>query len=141
MTAQLLFFIAPVISITFSTESAPLFIALTISSSLKAETEKIRQATSNQYFKFDEEDGVKTFNKREYLLAQSKTRLYAVCKAYNMRKYKHLALYSLVSAILKLPDIEKIIYNLVVTDRHYKIAEEDLDAMQGAAFRNKAKSW
>lgn len=104
---------------------------------LKAETEKIRQATSNQYFKFDEEDGVKTFNKREYLLAQSKTRLYAVCKAYGMRKYKHLALYSLVSAILKLPDIEKIIYNLVVTDRHYKIAEEDLDAMQGAAYKKK----
>ncbi|MEF9960026.1 MAG: hypothetical protein RR448_00165 [Niameybacter sp.] len=30
---------------------------------IKEETEKARKATSNKYFKFDEEDGVKTFNK------------------------------------------------------------------------------
>lgn len=45
---------------------------------LKAETEKIRTATSNKYFKFDEEDGVKTFNKREYLLDQPKSKLHAI---------------------------------------------------------------
>ncbi len=102
---------------------------------LKAEMEKIRKATSNQYFKFDEEDGVKSFNKREYLLDQPKARLYTICKAHDMKKYKKLALYSLVSAILKLPDIGKTIYDLVVSDRHYKIADEDLEAIRSSAFK------
>lgn len=103
---------------------SPRYIAL-----LKAETEKIRTATSNQYFKFDEGDGVKTFNKREYLLEQPKSRLYTVCKAHGMKKYKKLALYSLVSAILKLGDIDNIIYDLIITDRHY-IADEDLEVLR-----------
>jgi transposase-like protein len=51
---------------------------------LKAQTEKIRIATSNKYFKFDEEDGVKSFNRREYLLDQPKSKLYAICKNHDM---------------------------------------------------------
>jgi hypothetical protein len=31
---------------------------------------------------------------------------------------------------MKLPDIGNIIYELVITDRHYKIAEEDLQTIQ-----------
>jgi hypothetical protein len=107
---------------------------------LKAETEKIRTASSNQYFKFDEEDGVKTFNKREYLLDQPKTKLYAVCKAHGLKKYKKLALYSLVSAILKLDDIDNIIYELIITDRHYKIADEDLEAIKSNMFKKQNSS-
>lgn len=53
---------------------------------LKEKTEKARIATSNQYFKFDEEDGAKTFNKRKYFLDQSKSKLYAVCKANGIKK-------------------------------------------------------
>lgn len=102
---------------------------------LKSETKKIRTATSNQYFKFDEEDGVKTFNKREYLLDQPKSKLYAICKAHDLKKYRKLALYSLVSAILKLPDIDNIIYGLIVSDRHYKIAQEDLDAIKSEVYK------
>jgi len=37
-----------------------------------------------------------------------------------MKKYRQLALYSLVSAIMKLPDIDNIIYELIISDRHYK---------------------
>lgn len=107
---------------------------------LKAETEKIRIATSNKYFKFDEEDGVKTFNKREFLHDQPKSKLYAICKAHGMKKYKKLALYSLVSAILKLDDIDKIVYELIVSDRHYDIAEEDLEAIKSNAFRKQISS-
>lgn len=102
---------------------------------LKAETEKIRTATSNQYFKFDEEDGVKTFNKREYLLDQPKSKLYAICKVHSIKKYKKFALYSLVSAILKLPDIDNIVYDLIVSDRYYKIADEDLKAIKSNVFK------
>ena len=52
-----------------------------------------------------------------------------------MRKYKQLALYSLVSAILKLDDIDNIVYELITTDRHYKIANEDLEAIKSKAFK------
>lgn len=103
---------------------------------LKEETEKVREVTNNKYFKFDEEDGVKTFNKREYLLDQPKSKLYAICKAHGMKKYKQLALYSLVSAILKLPDIDKIISELIVSDRHYQISKEDLDAIKSEAYKS-----
>lgn len=101
------------------------------------EAEKIRTVTSNQYFKFDEEDGVNTFSKREYLLDQPKSKLYAICKAHGMRKYKQLVLYSLVSAILKLADIDNIIYELIVSDRHYKIADEDLEAIKSNTFKSR----
>lgn len=114
---------------------SPRYIAL-----LKAETEKIRTATSNEYFKFDEDDGVKTFNKREYLLDQPKSKLYAVCKTYGMKRYKKLALYSLVSAILKLDNIDNIIYELILTDRHYKIADEDLEAIKSNVFKKQKSS-
>ena len=55
-------------------------------SALKKETEKAREASTNKYFKFDEEDGVKTFNKRDYLsdipvrLMIPNTHLWAMCQ-------------------------------------------------------------
>ena len=78
---------------------------------------------------------MKTFNKREYLLDQPKSKLFAICKAHEMKKYRKLALYSLVSSILKLPDIDNIVYELIVSDRHYKIAKEDLEAIKSNAFK------
>ena len=102
---------------------------------LKAETEKARIATGNKYFKFDEEDGVKTFNKREYLLDQPKSKLHAICKAHAIKKHKPLALYSLVSAIIKLPDIDNIIYKLITTDRHYDVADEDLETIKSMTYK------
>lgn len=101
---------------------------------LEEETEKARIATSNKYFKFDEEDGVKTFNKRKYLLDQSKTKLYAICKECKLTKYRQLAKYSVVSLILKQPNIEDIIYKLLANDRHYKIADEDLEAINSRRY-------
>lgn len=59
---------------------------------LKEETEKARKATSNKYFKFDEEDGVKSFNKREYLFHQPKYKLYNICKDCKIKHYKQLSL-------------------------------------------------
>lgn len=96
---------------------------------LKEETEKARKATANKYFKFGEEDGVKTFNKREYLLDQPKSKLYAIAKECGLKKYRQLALWSLVSTILQQPNINDIIYRLLAEDRHYKIDDEDLEAI------------
>jgi hypothetical protein len=53
-----------------------------------------------------------------------------------MKKYKQLVLYMLVSAILKLFDIDTIIYDLITTDRHYEIAEDDLLALSSGAKKN-----
>ena len=101
---------------------------------LKEETEKARKVTSNRYFKFGEEDGVKTFNKREYLLDQPKSKLYAIAKECKMKHYKQLALWSLVSKILKQPNINDIIYKLLADDRHYKIDEEDLEVIKACRY-------
>ena len=102
---------------------------------LEEETKKARKATSNKYFKFNEEDGVTSFNKREYLLDQPKSKLYAIAKECKITKYKQLALWSLVSKILEQPNISDIIYKLIDEDRHYKIDEEDLAAIRDGRYR------
>lgn len=102
---------------------------------LKEETKKARNATSNKYFKFDEEDGFKTFNKREYLLDQPKSKLYAICNECKLSKYKQLAIWSLVSLILKQPNIDDIIYKLLAEDRHYKISDEDLADIKANSYK------
>lgn len=102
---------------------------------LKEETKKARSATSNKYFKFDEEDGFKTFNKRDYLLDQPKSKLYAICKECKLSKYKQSAIWNLVSLILKQPNIDDIIYKLLAEDRHYKISDEDLAAIKANNYK------
>ena len=84
---------------------------------LKEETEKARKATSNKYFKFGAEDGAKTFNKREYLLDQPDYKLFAIAKEAKVKRYTKLARWSLVSEILKQPNINEIIYRLLESDR------------------------
>lgn len=57
---------------------------------LKEEAEKARNAIDNPYFKFNEEDGVLSFNKREYLLDLPKIRLYAIAKECRIPRYEKL---------------------------------------------------
>lgn len=102
---------------------------------LEEETRKARAATANRYFKFNEEDGVISFNKREYLLDLPKTKLHAIAKECKLTRYKQLAVWSLVSRLLEQPDISDIIYRLLLEDRHIKIDEEDLQAMRENNFR------
>lgn len=92
---------------------------------LQEETAIARIATENIYFKFNSEDGVYHFDRRKYLLNQPKTKLYELCKKYNIAHYKQLARYSLVSLLLKQENIELEIYKLLETDRHYKMDDED----------------
>lgn len=51
-----------------------------------------------------------------------------------MKHYRQLALWSLVSEILKQPNIDEIIYKLLADDRHYKIDEEDLEAIKAGRY-------
>lgn len=101
---------------------------------LKEETERARQATANRYFKFGEEDGAKTFNKREYLLNQPEYKLFEIAREAKIKGYRKLAKWSLISAILKQPNINDIIYRLLESDRHYKIDEEDLEAIRALRY-------
>lgn len=107
---------------------------------LKAETEKARIATENKYFKFDEEDGMKTFNKRDYLSNIPRYKLYEICKQCGLKGYRKLALWSVISELLKHPDINNIIYRLLERDRYYKIAQEDLEHIKAGRFKIKAKT-
>lgn len=101
---------------------------------LKVETERARHAIANPYFKFNEEDGVLSFNKREYLLDLPKTRLYAIAKECRIPQYKKLALWSLVSLILKHKNIQDILYQQLAKDRNQLIDEEDLEVMRSSGY-------
>ena len=103
---------------------------------LKEHTEKARFISGNAYFKFSEEDGMRTFNKREYLSDQPKYKLYAICKELNLKKYRKLALYSLVSLILKQPNINEIILKLISEDQHIKISDEDIEGIKAEYFKH-----
>lgn len=102
---------------------------------LKQETEKIRQATSNKYFKFDEEDNVIGFDKRRYLDSQPKAKLYAICKEFGMKKYKQKSIYSVISDILKLPNISDIVIHLIEKDRYYEVSDEDIEMIRCEKFK------
>lgn len=102
---------------------------------LMKETEKARKATENKYFKFNAEDGARTFNKREYLLDQPKIKIYTIAKECGLKHYRQLSLWSVVSEILKQPNINDILYRLLAEDRHYKIDDEDLEAIRAEEFR------
>ncbi|HFI0695706.1 TPA: hypothetical protein ACGO4F_001811 [Streptococcus suis] len=97
---------------------------------LKEETEKARDAVDSPYFKFNEEDGILSFNKREYLLDLPKTRLYAIAKGCHIPRYKKLARWSLVSMILKHKNIQDILYQESADERVTLIDEEDLQILE-----------
>ena len=91
---------------------------------------------TNKYFKFDKEDGFKTFNTREYLLDKPKYKLHQLCRKLSLKKYTELPQWSIVSLLLKQPTINDVIYKLLLEDRHYQIAEEDLEAIRDGKYRN-----
>lgn len=102
---------------------------------LKQETETARKATKNNYFKFNEEDGVISFNKREFLTAQPKFVITQICKEQKIKRYTKLPNYSRITMILRLPNIEEIIYKLIA-DRHVAdIEEEDLQAIKAGRYK------
>ena len=88
------------------------------------ETKKVREITKNKYFKFNEEDGVVTFNKREYLLDIPRYKLYNLCKEYNIKRFRKLAIWSIVTLLLKQSDIDIKIYQLLEKDRYLRNNDE-----------------
>ena len=105
---------------------------------LKAATERARIATQNKYFKFNEEDGVRSFNKRDYLLDLPEYKFYAICRECILeRGYKKLSTWSVANTLLQHPEIDDIIYRTIANDRHSPFTEEDLEYFE--AEKRKAK--
>ena len=109
-------------------------------SQLKKETKKVRLVTGNEHFKFDEEDGFKNFNKREYLLNLPKTKLHTICRECKLRGFTTMTNWAIACHLMKHPDIETVIYRVLDENRYYKIAEEDSEAMKDEEFKIKAKA-
>ena len=88
------------------------------------ETKKVREITKNKYFKFNEEDRVVTFNKREYLLDIPRYKLYNLCREYNIKRFRKLAIWSIVTLLLKQSDIDIKIYQLLEKHRFLRNNDE-----------------
>ncbi len=101
---------------------------------LNKETERARQLANNKYFKFNSEDGVKTFNKRNYLYDQPAYKLHKIAKAAKIRHYRQMSKWLLICEIAKQPNIGDILYTLLLEDRHYKMDEEDLQAIKAGKY-------
>ena len=100
---------------------------------LKEQTAKARQITKNKYFKFDEED-VPSFNKRNILLDAPRSKLVELAKARKIKGYTKMTQWSLAAALLKEPDVDEIIMDLIMKDRHYEIADEDLEWLKDRRY-------
>ena len=103
---------------------------------LKYNTELVRERTANKYFKFDSED-IPSFNKREILLDAPRYRLDEIARAHNLKGYTKLNKWTLVSNILKLPDAEEIVIDLISAHKAYEISEEDIKYIQSMKYRTK----
>lgn len=88
-------------------------------------TKEARRVMNNKYFKFDEEDNVIDFDKRKFFSDQPKSRLHQVCKEYGIKHYRSWSVWSIISCIIKLSNINEIILQLIQQNRHYDIVTED----------------
>jgi transposase-like protein len=103
---------------------------------LKEKTETARKLTANKYFKYDEED-VPSFNTREILLDAPRSRLTEIAKAHKVKGHTKMTQWGLAAIIAKLPNIHVIVMDLIVSHRHYEIAEEDIKYLQSLRFQSR----
>ena len=90
---------------------------------LKKKTTELRKAVGDEYVKFDSEDRVVSFNKRQFLESLPKCKLEVL-----RRKYKidcHWPKFSVVGALCKQDGIENDILNLIYENKAAKHSEED----------------
>ncbi len=102
---------------------------------LKEQTLEARKATNNRFFKFHEEDNVISFDKRKYLSEQPNTKLKRICKKHGIKYKCKWAKWSIISIILKHPDIGNIIIELIDQDKYIKISEEDREYINHQEYK------
>lgn len=102
---------------------------------LKEQTELARQATQNKYFKFNEEDGVASFDIRRYLYDLPRVRLNEIAKEVGLSRFKRWPHIILAMEIIKQPGAREAIYRSYTEDRKNEMSEEDRIALHDMMFR------
>lgn len=100
---------------------------------LKDKTAKAREITKNKYFKYGPED-VPSFNTREILLDAPRSHLTEIARAHAIKGHTKMNQWGIAAAIAKLPDIDKIIVDLVTRNRAYMIDEEDIKYLESMRY-------
>lgn len=93
-------------------------------------TSEARQAFDLKYLKLNEEDGVHRFNKREYLLDCPRTWIVDIAKKNGIKATAKSSIWNMVRAIMKLPNIDTIIVELLLRDKNICIEKEDNDLLR-----------
>ncbi len=98
---------------------------------LAAMTSEARKEFNNKYLKFNEEDKVYSFKKKEYLYNCPRAWLEEMAREKGI-PYKHhtVPLHSLVNNLLKQDDIDIIIVRLILKEKKIHIEQEDADLLE-----------
>lgn len=97
---------------------------------LAAMTSEARKEFNNKYLKFNEEDRVYNFKKREYLLDCPRSHLEAVARTHGIPYSHHsVPIWNLVNNLLKCDDIDLIIVRLLLLEKKIHIDQEDSDLL------------
>lgn len=96
---------------------------------LDKETRAIRRETDNKFFKFDEEDRVVSFDKKKYIRETPVGKLRPIGKQYKIKGYTRMSHWQLYNEIIKLKDLDKIVYQLIAQDKVFSIYAEDIRYM------------
>ncbi len=107
------------------TKPSPKYISV-----LRQKTAAARAATRNKYFKFNSEDGTRSFNKVEYLNDRNEVKLHRLAKEYGYKGFRKWPKYTLVLALSKEPDILDKIYQMIQNERSYIMDDEDYQELK-----------
>ena len=96
---------------------------------LAAMTSEARLEFNNKYLKFNEEDKVYDFKKRDYLMDCPESWIKEVARQHGI-PYAHKAnKFTMISKILQLEDIEAVIVQLLLKEKKIHIEDEDADIL------------
>ncbi len=98
---------------------------------LASMTSEARKEFNNKYLKFNEEDKVYNFKKKEYLYDCPRAWLEEIARERGI-PYRHhtVPLHSLVNNLLKQDDIDIIIVRLLLKEKKIHIEQEDADLLE-----------
>ncbi len=96
---------------------------------LAAMTSEARKEFNNKYLKFNEEDSVYDFKKRDYLMDCPDSWVREVARHHGIPYSKGVNKFNVVSKLLKLEDIEAVIAQLLLKEKKIHIEDEDSDIL------------
>ena len=96
---------------------------------LAAMTSEARKEFNNKYLKFNEEDSVYDFKKRDYLMDCPDSWVREVARHHGIPYSKGINKFNVVSKLLQLEDIEAVIAQLLLKEKKIHIEDEDSDIL------------